>query len=95
MDPATSSSSDQCAQQELTGPGVCSVLVVDRGCILQVLPELGPSHPARSSPQYWQLRSEWPCQQAAAAFLQSQPLLELLADVLGCSCDQLLLYNGV
>lgn len=65
-----------------------------RGCILQVLPDLGPSHPARSSSQYWQLRLAWPCQQAPAAFLQSQPLLDLLANVLGCSRDQLLLYNG-
>lgn len=65
-----------------------------RGCILQVLPDLVPSHPARSSAQYWQLRSAWPCQQAAAAFLQSPTLLDLLANVLGCSRNQLLLYNG-
>lgn len=39
-----------------------------------------------------QLRSTWPCQHAVAAFLHSQPLLQLLQAVLGSS--SVLLYNG-
>jgi hypothetical protein len=34
----------------------------------------------------------WPCQQAAAAFLQSQQLLSMLQDLLGSRT--VLLYNG-
>jgi hypothetical protein len=57
-----------------------------------VLPELHLGHAARSSSNYWQHRSLWPCQQAAAAFLQSQQLLSVLQEVLGSRT--VLLYNG-
>lgn len=80
--------------EESPGPNGATLLFTCtcRGCIFQVLPDLNPQHQARSSAQYWQLRSAWPQQQAVAAFLQSPPLVALLQAVLASS--QVLLYNG-
>jgi hypothetical protein len=63
-----------------------------RGCIFQVLPELGPGHAARAdSAAYFKRRNSWPCSPGVAAFLQSAQLLQVLQAAIGSTT--VLLYN--